>query len=156
MGIRGAVVPAGGVLVYGWATNRGGGSGEPAPFLENSNSQLQLQNKLKELRTEYTRMDTIFASNIHRPLAGTLDSIFESVEWRINPTNVALDTYRNELISGVEVKGTSQFLVEQVADAMQDAGVAALKSIVVKPGVELTGSKRLHDQGAIKITIGHH
>ncbi|MDA1280365.1 MAG: hypothetical protein O3B95_10075 [Chloroflexi bacterium] len=128
----------------------------PVPFTENSKGQLRLKDRLRRLRTDFTRMDILFVSNNHRPLAESINSVFDAAEWRTNFTNVPLDRYRNELISGIEVKGSSQFLVEQVVAALQEAGVPALKSVIATSEVKLSDTKNLHNQGAVHITVGHH
>lgn len=122
----------------------------------NADTRTRLNNDLKALTSEHASIKLLMANQKHRPLAESLVSIFNLAEWQATLINVPLDTYiHHTYFTGIEVLGHNKHLVDAVAECLSNAGLVGVKTIVIKPDIDLTSPGWNRGQHKIKITIGH-
>jgi hypothetical protein len=118
-------------------------------------AQRQLIAALRKYGGGLANVEIHFANNRQRPLAGTLQSVFELAEWKAKVTNVAFDRYMDRHFPGVEVRGYNKHLVEAVAGALTAAGLPEVWANTQTPSIGRDDEGWAHSQHRIYITIGH-
>lgn len=97
----------------------------------------------------------MFASLTEQALARSIIGAFELAGWRINLTNVPLESGRHEYITGTEVVGYNKALVDAVAELLGRAGLVGVKPDVQRHEIKLDNPKYRSVQHYIKLTLGH-
>lgn len=104
---------------------------------------------------EYANVWIDFANVKQKPLATKLVSVFDMAKWKVNLRDSPLEASNYNYYEGIEVIGYNKHLVDAVAEAMIDAGLAGVRAKVETHQVEPNTTKWHWVQRRIQITIGH-
>jgi hypothetical protein len=110
---------------------------------------------LRSYRTELSNVKVVFWSNIHRPFADKVQSVFKLANWDVTFIGTAQESYNPHYVAGIEVRGVNAYLLSVVARAIQDLGGWNVKTIVFEPETRKDNPKWPRLQQSVRITIGH-
>jgi hypothetical protein len=89
------------------------------------------------------------------PRARQIADIFQLANWKTDFTATPQEPHNPTYVSGIEVQGRSEVLVEAVRDALSQAEIPGLKTSVLSADIESSDAKDSTIAALIQVTVGH-